>query len=168
MLCRIFKNYQMSILKAFLFRCLISNDFEILFLGSSMPEEEFYSQCWMPVILNLQRRPSPSHRIVRYRGSGQRVQPTSSLSYPLVYRQGSSPRPPPLSLTQFRHSPLSYPLFQVSLLHLFCCAINHDLEFSNLNNQQVLSFLYLKTQLCDVEVLKELQLLNISTKKNSS
>lgn len=29
-------------------------------------------------------------------------------------------------------------------------------------------FLYLKTQLCDVEVLKELQLLNISTKKNSS
>lgn len=55
--------------------------------------------------------------------------------------------------------PIVIPIVTSEFVDLISYGINLNLLFSN---QQVLYVLYLKTQLCVVNVLKELQLLNIS------
>lgn len=55
--------------------------------------------------------------------------------------------------------PIVIPIVTSEFVDLISYGININLLFSN---QQVLCVLYIKTQLCVVNVLKELQLLNIS------
>lgn len=66
---------------------VISTSYFWLCLGLSMLEGEFFSQCWIPVVLKLQKQRRKQLRTDRFRGSGLTPLPQELLSSNLMSSQ---------------------------------------------------------------------------------